>query len=311
MWIVTATDTAVVPLPPAAAVNAQIAAYREEIVRGHSSVDSHRGAQLYAMLAAPAVARTHASRYIIVPDGKLDSMNVETLIVPTPAPHYWIDDATITYTPSLTLLASDGASPGGGSSSVLVMGDIPESSAEFPLLRRAGDEISDVADHFPAARRVVLDGPRATPAAYVASQPRQFGYVHFVAHGTASVHAPLDSAVVLAGGKLTGYDIVRNGLNARLVTISSCNSAGSRSYAGEGLVGLAWAFLRAGAHRVIAAQWDVSDTATPKLMDTMYSELAAGRDPAAALRTAKRTLLHSRTTRDPFYWAPFILYGAP
>jgi len=33
------------------------------------------------------------------------------------------------------------------------------------------------------------------------------------------------------------------------------------AYTGEGLVGLSWAFLRAGAHNVIAALWQASDSA--------------------------------------------------
>ena len=271
------------------------------------------GARLYERLIAPALARTRAARFIIVPDGRLNAMNFEAFVVPAPAPHYWIEDATVTYTPSLFLLAPEEPRAGGtGAANLLVMGNIPARGADFPALGLAGDEMNDVARHFDGRRRLVLAGLRATPSAYAASKPRQFDYVHFVAHGTASAHAPLDSAVVLAGGNLTGHDIVRNGLNANLVTISSCNSAGRRSYAGEGLVGLAWAFLRAGAHRVVAAQWDVSDTATPALMDAMYRELAAGGDPASALRDAKLALLHSNSIYSrPFYWAPFILYGVP
>ena len=52
-------------------------------------------------------------------------------------------------------------------------------------------------------------------------------------------------------------------LNAALVTISACRSAGARTYAGEGLVGLTWAFLEAGAQNVIAGLWDVSDRSPP------------------------------------------------
>ena len=93
------------------------------------------------------------------------------------------------------------------------------------------------------------------------------------------------------------------------MTVSSCNSAGRRSYAGEGLVGLAWAFLRAGAHRVVAAQSEVSDSAAPLLMDAMYGAIIAGMEPAEALRKAKLELLHSNF-KSPRYWAPFAVYGA-
>jgi CHAT domain-containing protein len=75
-------------------------------------------------------------------------------------------------------------------------------------------------------------------------------------------------------------------------------------------VGLSWAFVRAGAHNVIGALWDVSDASTPQLMDELYGELKKGETPDAALRHAKLTLLRSGAAfRKPFYWAPFQLYA--
>jgi CHAT domain-containing protein len=109
--------------------------------------------------------------------------------------------------------------------------------------------------------------------------------------------------------KLYARDIIRYPLRAELVTVSTCRSAGARAYSGEGLVGLSWAFVRAGAHNVIGALWDVSDASTPQLMDELYGELKKGRAPDLALRQAKLTLLHSSASFSrPFYWAPFQLY---
>src|ERR1700742_2028647 len=102
---------------------------------------------------------------------------------------------------------------------------------------------------------------------------------------------------------------MRAPLRARLVTISACYGSGLRAYAGEGLVGLSWAFLRAGAHNVIGALWEVSDESTPQLMDSLYQGLEDGLPPSDALREAKLSLLHSKSGfRRPFYWAPFQLY---
>ena len=73
---------------------------------------------------------------------------------------------------------------------------------------------------------------------------------------------------------------------------------------------LSWAFLRAGAHNVIGALWDVSDVSTPQMMDELYGGLKKGTAPDVALRNAKLTLLHSGSSfRKPFYWAPFQLYS--
>ena len=159
----------------------------------------------------------------------------------------------------------------------------------------------------------MISGAEATPAAYFKTRPESYAFIHFVAHGTASRASPLDSAVVLSedgsSHNLYARDIAASKLHARLVTISACDSAGTRIYSTEGLVGLSWAFLRAGAQRVIAALWEVNDASTPQLMNRLYSGIAAGEDPASALRAAKLELLHSKgPQRRPYYWAPFVLY---
>jgi len=189
---------------------------------------------------------------------------------------------------------------------------------EFGPLPQAPAEMQKIEKYFAESRRTILKGSQATPSAYLGSEPSHFSYLHFVTHGTASRARPLESAVVLSKEsssdtyKLYARDIVQHRLNANLVTISACNGSGTRAYSGEGLVGLSWAFLAAGAHNVIGALWEVSDASTPQLMDLLYSELSKGKDPATALRNAKLSLLHSSSDnvfRKPFYWAPFQLYA--
>jgi len=163
----------------------------------------------------------------------------------------------------------------------------------------------------------LLAQAQAIPTAYAASSPGEFRYIHFAAHGTASRLSPLDSAVVLSPTskelgdfQLYARDIVQHPINATLVTISACYGSGVRNYAGEGLVGLAWVFLRAGAHNVIAALWQVADSASPLLMDQLYTELQAGKPPDEALRAAKLALIHSsRIYRKPLFWGAFQLYA--
>jgi len=180
-------------------------------------------------------------------------------------------------------------------------------------LPQAAAEMTGIENYFPAAERTVFSGAEATPDSYLKSQPADFSYIHFVAHGTASRTSPLDSAVILSKQgddyKLYARDIIQHPLHADLVTISACHGEGVRTYSGEGLVGLSWAFLRAGAHGVIAALWEVNDNSTPQLMDHLYSEIGKSVPPDAALRDAKLALLHSGGVyRRPFYWAPFELY---
>jgi CHAT domain-containing protein len=199
---------------------------------------------------------------------------------------------------------------------MLLLGDPVSPSQDYPSLPLFGYEMTKIAGHFNKSQLAVFSGRQATPAAYLASRPAQYSYIHFVSHATASSSDPLDSAIVLSRSsadessfKLYARDIVKQRIDAQLVTISACYGSGTRLYAGEGLVGLSWAFLRAGAHRVIGALWEVSDASTPRLMDSFYGNLANGDSPESSLRAAKLDLIRSQSRFSlPFYWAAFQMY---
>ena len=75
-------------------------------------------------------------------------------------------------------------------------------------------------------------------------------------------------------------------------------------------MGLGWAFMRAGAHQVVAALWEVDDSSTPALMDDFYSEIQNGKTVANALHSAKLKMLHSDELHSrPYYWASLQLYS--
>jgi CHAT domain-containing protein len=276
---------------------------------------SSPGDAIYAKLIAPVTDGVRAgSRIVIVPDGALARLNFESLPVPGPKRHYWIEDVEVAVAPSLGTLSARSVSPRGPkqSESVLLIGDPVSSDPSFPQLRYASAEMNAVSKAF-AGRTSVYRADQATPARYREAMPEQFGVVHFTAHAAANAESPLDSAVILSkdgsGYKLYARDVAEQPLSAALVTISACRSAGERTYAGEGLVGFAWAFLRAGAQRVVAGLWDVDDRSTADLMGQVYAEIAQGRTPSAALRHAKLAMIaRGGAAAKPYYWAPFQLF---
>jgi CHAT domain-containing protein len=309
-----------------------VQSYRKKLEGPPAILDaSNDGSVLYKLLVEPAQdllkqeARTKNTNIFIIPDGGLNSLNFETLL-PQPQ-HYWIEDVTISNAASLRLLPAVRTSPENLSGKLLLIGDpkAPAAGSEnaYPELPNAPLQIEDIRKYFPPERETVFAREQAFPAAYLKGAPEQFSYIHFVAHGTASRTSPLDSAIILSRDpassatgsqddsfKLYARDIIGGQpLRAELVTISACYSTGKRTYSGEGLVGLSWAFLRAGAHNVIGALWDVSDASTPQIMDALYGELKKGKSPSAALRTAKLSALHGSEFKRPFYWAPFQLYS--
>lgn len=295
------------------AIESDVEAYRAKLVTTAGTLERSRaqGQALFNLLVAPAVLGIpRGSRVIVVPDGKLHTLNFETLV--TPDKRYWIEDAVLSHASSLQLLTR-GTSATPNAPRMLLVGNPPKADPAFPPLPKAGEEIQRIQKHF-GPRATVLAGAQATPARYLAAKPQSYDLVHFVAHGVASRTRPLESAVILAldpnrNYRLVAGEIARQPLAARLVTISSCHGAGAATYAGEGLVGLAWAFLHAGAEQVVAALWAVSDTAAPALMEDMYAGIRGGKDPAVALRDAKLRLLRSGTAhKHAKFWAPFIVY---
>ncbi|HXA20094.1 MAG TPA: CHAT domain-containing protein [Thermoanaerobaculia bacterium] len=311
VWAITGTSIEVFILPPMKTIEQAVDLYSTELQSLRSSEQLRAdGTSLYRLLVQPVAHRVpRGARVIVIPDGRLHALNMETLI--DGAAHYWIENVTIETAASLELL--DRPKTVVTSASMLLVGDPPSPDPEFPSLTNAAKELELVQHHFPSTCKI-LQGGKATPGAYETASPGSYSYIHFVAHGIATRQRPLDSAVVLArhgdSYKLYARDILKHPLRARLVTISSCHGAGTRAYTGEGLVGLAWAFLHAGASQVIAALWEVNDNATPKMMDDLYTGIRAGHDPATALRDAKLKLIRGGTVyRQPRYWAPFVLYS--
>lgn len=322
LWAITAKGAGLFQLPPASKIDDLVKRYRGSLIgpRDPLAMSDPDGIELYKTLVAPAEKLLKgSSRVVVVPDGSLNNLNFETLLAPKPKLHYWIEDVTLSDASSLRMLAAAGEGPRISGRKLLLIGDPVAPNAEYFELPKAATEIQDIEQHFTPSQEDIFTRAKATPQAYLASKPGQFAYIHFVAHGTASRLSPLDSAVVLSKStgdadsfKLYARDIIREPLHARLVTISTCYGAGARAYTGEGLVGLSWAFLRAGAHNVIGALWEVSDTSTPQLMNALYGDLRKGESPEESLRNAKLSLLRSNSIfRKPFYWAPFQLYVGP
>lgn len=322
LWAVTARETRLFTLPKEKDVQSLVEKHQADIQQGDDLLKTANpaAAALYATLIGPAAAMIpRDSRVFLIPDGVLNALNFETLVVPTAnGPRYWIEDVTVTTASSIRILSGLKASNASAATrDLLLIGDPVPPKSDFAALPYAATEIQRLQRHFPPEGQSVLTQARAVPAAYAASGPDQFRYIHFAAHGTASRLSPLDSAVVLSPPqtgpedfKLYARDIVQHPINARLVTISGCYGSGVRTYAGEGLVGLAWVFLRAGSHNVIAALWQVADASSPLVMDRLYGELQAGKAPDAALRTAKLSLLHSHSPYGrPLFWGAYQLYA--
>ena len=315
LWLITRRQMQLFRLPSHPELYALIDRHNKDIQDQRGIEDSIAGQELYNGLIQPAERLIpHGAHVTLVPSKILWLLNFETLVVPGAKPHYWIEDVVVQNANSLAERANSAGLQTHNGREMLLIGAPQQVNPAFPTLKHAADEIARVEDHFAAGQTQVISGAAATPRAYGQSDPKHYRYIHFVTHGIPNERVPLESAIVLSGPdnsyKLYAREIVATPLQADLVTISACYGAGKRWYVSEGMVGLAWAFMRAGAHEVVAALWEVDDASTPELMDHFYQQLGQHRSAAEALHQAKIDMLQAKGPRNlPYFWGSLQLYG--
>ena len=129
------------------------------------------------------------------------------------------------------------------------------------------------------------------------------------------------SGVVLAGANIsnsggddglwTAEEIAGLELQGtELVVLSACETGLGRIAEGEGVLGLRRAFMQAEAQTVVMSLWSVEDKATAALMESLYAELANGKNPIESLRLAQIEWLNDARERHgearPDRWGAFL-----
>jgi CHAT domain-containing protein len=197
-------------------------------------------------------------------------------------------------------------------------------------LPRARDEVVHAAACFDSPT-ILLDAAASAKnvrRAVASGELSRCHLVHFATHAFESMGHDL-GALVFSPDSTAGtgwpddaliraWEIAGWQLNAELVTMSACKTAGGTAGADTPL-GLSTIFLMAGARSVLTSMWRVDDTATALLMQRFYDSLTGGRgrpmSRAAALREAKQWFRDqedadgNRPFAHPAYWAGFVLIG--
>lgn len=187
----------------------------------------------------------------------------------------------------------------------LAWGPLPASSGEVEALARLYSGETTTALGFDATRRRFLTEAPKHRVLHIASHARSHSEVPERSRIALSCVDARDQ--VLETCDLYFVDAVNLELCGQVVVLSACETAGGRSLDGEGILGLPWAFLHAGASTVVTSLWQVADEHTAELMSSFHRHLSAGEGPATALRQAKLERLD--VGAEPSAWAPFIVVG--
>ncbi|MEP3421917.1 MAG: CHAT domain-containing protein [Erythrobacter sp.] len=154
--------------------------------------------------------------------------------------------------------------------------------------------------------------------------------LHFATHGLVTPpnpNCPAKPALVTSfgdtgsDGLLSFEEIFELDLDADLVILSACDTAGAASVeatraagvssgGGTELEGLVRAFIGAGGRAVMASHWPAPDdfAATERLMSEMFKR---GRTETigSALSQSRQLLMDDVETSHPYYWAGFAVIG--
>jgi CHAT domain-containing protein/Tfp pilus assembly protein PilF len=299
--------------------------------------------KIFRQLLQPAQTQLAGkTALVIVPDGPLWNLPFQAL-QPRPG-HYLLEDCAIAYVPSLTVLREMARlrlqimpAPSAASTTLLAMGNPAlgkETSERARLTYRdesleplpeAEKEVVSLKRLYGSDQSEVYIGAAAGEDRFKA-EAGKFRVLHLATHGIFNNTSPMYSHVVLSRGNadsnedglLEAWEIMQMDLKANLAVLSACETGRGRISAGEGMIGLTWAFFVAGVPTTVVSQWKVESVSTAKLMLAFHRTLKA-RDAqssppfatARALQHAELQLLHDSQYAHPFYWAGFVVMGDP
>lgn len=314
--VVTARDAEVVSLPLGTdSLNHLAATLRAPFMQpaggridlGRAPYDLTLAAHLYDVLLRPLEPSLKGiMRLALVPDGELGALPFSALVRTLPAgpgdyqgAEYALDRYEIRYFPSARLLAP---SPQPTGPTLAVFRDVPGAAEEYRALTAI----------LPPTALRVMTGGQATETAVRAAAPK-YAILHLAVHALADERDPLESHLVLgADASQDGIwhlaEIAAERRHSQLVVLSACETLSGPVSPGEGVIGLARAFLVSGAHSVLATDWPVT-ASTANVMGVFYQEMRNGASPGQALRSAQLRERRAAATSHPFFWAGFELVG--
>ena len=274
---------------------------------------------LYDILISPIEDLVQGNEVIIVPEGPLWLVPYAALL--DHESKYLCESFSVRLIPSLTTfkLIVDSSEEQHSRTGALLVGDpwVAEITSArgkpfMPQLQFAREEVQMIGK---IIKVTPLTGKEATKA-QVLKQLSSVQLVHIAAHGSMEAGeialTPDPARTSLMPTKedymLTMTDVLSVRLRARLVVLSCCHS-GQGEVKDEGVVGIARAFMGAGARSVLVTLWAIDDEATLEFMKKFYYCLVEGRSSSESLNQARKCLKESEKFSDVKYWAPFVLIG--
>ena len=283
--------------------------------------------ELYQLLVRPVETRLDPRKEVfIVADMPLNHLPFGALINPDTG-KYLIEKYVISFSPSSTVfIQCSEIARRKEAFSVEHCLSVGESIFQQPGLLNsplpsAVKEAEQVADLYGPNSKLLLNG--AATESSVRREIMTAEVIHIATHGLVNERRPEYSSLALwmtsessppdDDGILQALEVGRMKLpRARLVVLSACQTFIGRNYRGEGMVGLARAFIASGTPLVVASLWNIDSQMTAKMMNGFHRyRTRLNLTTARAMRQAQMDIIHQDATkyRQPYTWAGFIVVG--
>ena len=288
-------------------------------IRSRKEIEDQDGALkvLYDMIIAPFSHSIEGDELVIVPDGSSFLIPYSALVDQNS--RYLSETLRIRLVPSLITLRLLAECPEDrhSTSGALLVGNPWVKTVRikgckpFPQLPGAEEEVKMIGK---ILNIEPLTGKSATKDR-VLSGLNSVSLVHIAAHGRTETGEIILSPNFPSAKRpkeedflLTMADVLDAKVHAKLVVLSCCNS-GRGKIKVEGVVGIASAFLGAGARSVIATLWAIDGEATRAFMRHFYDHLVAGKSASKSLHQAMKRMREWEKFNAVKHWAPFVLIG--
>lgn len=335
LWRITSNSAEVYELPPRLEIEESARRFQGWLSESWAEKSRKKaeveGQRLSRMLLAPVAGKLQARRIVIVPDGALHYVSFAALPDPSKVKSVWsnpwpvplIARHVISIVPSVSFVKavrSEVSRRKRPERTLAVFADPQFVDKQVRQLKYSKVEAERILALVPRERRFEAQGSRATRTLFVSGFLRGYRLIHLATHAWNHPEHPELATILLSqkdekgqhiDGNLRRQEIEALQIPADLVVLSGCETALGNEVEGEGLLGLSQGFFSAGAARVMASLWKVSDRSTADFMEQFYKAhlLADGQPPSEALRAAQLWMAQETGWGSPYYWAGFQIQG--
>ena len=240
---------------------------------------------------------------VIIPDGTLQYIPFESLIVDKNTNRYLIEDNEVSYAYSMSFLEHNATVKRASSQDLVSFAPINFTHDDLEDISNSSNEIVGITKSILGDRYSEEEASKQN----FLSNTEDYKIIHLATHANFSDNLQ----IAFHDTNLEYHELYTSRNQAELVVLSACNTSLGEIAEGEGVMSLARGFFYAGANTVVSSLWNANDKSTAQIMESFYDNLEKGQTKSKALHHAKINYLKSASLSDasPHYWATFVLIG--